>query len=99
MLEKTVRDNKISGKISIAGPLINITLGIIFIATLLFIPTIPILSTSFLFLAYINIWLGIFNMLPIPPLDGYKITRWNLKIYITTMSLAIAMFIVLNTYI
>ena len=91
-------DKKISGRISIAGPITNICLGAIFITILLFVPLVSFLSMFFLFLAYINIWLGIFNLLPIPPLDGYKIMKWNIMIYIITMALAIAIFIILNIY-
>ncbi|TLZ55689.1 MAG: hypothetical protein E6K17_05280, partial [Methanobacteriota archaeon] len=33
------------------------------------------------FSAYINAFLGVFNMLPIPPLDGSKVFRWNVAIW------------------
>jgi Zn-dependent protease len=35
----------------------------------------------FAFLAYINAILFIFNMLPIPPLDGSKIMQWSIGIW------------------
>ena len=31
--------------------------------------------------AIINLWLGLFNMLPIGPLDGKKVFAWNPKIW------------------
>ncbi|MFH1240586.1 MAG: site-2 protease family protein [Candidatus Diapherotrites archaeon] len=31
----------------------------------------------FSYSAYINMFLGLFNMIPFPPLDGSKIFRWN----------------------
>ena len=33
------------------------------------------------FSGYINAFLGVFNMLPIPPLDGSKVLAWNVAIW------------------
>jgi Zn-dependent protease len=66
------------GLISISGPLMNLLLAGIFIALDLLIPS---LSFVFSLGARVNIWLGFFNMLPIPPLDGSKIMFWSKKIW------------------
>lgn len=66
--------------VSLAGPFINFLLA--FISTGLLVVcsfyitdhTIStILSTFFKYLAVINLGLGLFNLIPIPPLDGSKI--------------------------
>jgi Zn-dependent protease len=62
--------------VAVAGPLSNILLAIIFgLAIRFFGPTI--MNPSFLslagFVVLINITLAIFNLVPIPPLDGSKI--------------------------
>ncbi|MEN9604619.1 MAG: hypothetical protein RJB39_304 [Candidatus Parcubacteria bacterium] len=59
--------------VSFAGPLVNIIIALVFTALIRFAP----ISAGFaLFSAYvviINIVLAIFNLIPIPPLDGSKI--------------------------
>lgn len=63
--------------VAIAGPLSNIFLAIIFGLIIRFSATSGILNEAFLnlanFVVMINITLAIFNLIPIPPLDGSKI--------------------------
>ncbi len=62
--------------VAIAGPAINILLALIFAMIIRLAPLLG-LSSSFVeiasFIVYINILLALFNMIPIPPLDGAKI--------------------------
>ena len=87
--------------VAIAGPLMSFFLAfiltIIFYAILIFIPTTEVLSsmaginvmsvivTILNYAIVVNIGLGVFNLIPIPPLDGskvflrflpYKVRRW-----------------------
>ncbi|MCC5621887.1 site-2 protease family protein [Nostoc sp. CHAB 5715] len=63
--------------VSAAGPLSNLALGILFIVLLklFFNPSLSgLLSVEFLYLAArINLTLFLFNLLPIPPLDGFHV--------------------------
>lgn len=67
--------------VSLAGPLTNIVIAVIgSLAIHIFYPNIPLFSIQnsipgFLLIniVYLNLLLGIFNLLPIPPLDGSKI--------------------------
>lgn len=70
-------DKESRGKIAIAGPLINIFLGIL-LSTLAWIP-LP-LSSVFYYSSKINFFLAGFNLIPFGNLDGRKIFQWNKKI-------------------
>jgi len=61
------------GLISIAGPLVNVLLAFFFLWFFIGTKLIEIGMWGF----RINMFLGAFNMLPIPPLDGSKVIRWN----------------------
>lgn len=65
---------KENGIISAAGPLTNYVLGMIFLGLKL---VIPYWSWIFLIGLKINVWLGLFNMLPFGFFDGNKILQWN----------------------
>ena len=65
-----------SAILAFAGPLSNFSLALVFgliiriiIVTSSFVSLLPFL----MFIVWINLVLGIFNLLPIPPLDGSKI--------------------------
>ena len=60
--------------VSAAGPLSNLTLAFLFIVLLLISYNSGFLSRDFLYLAArVNLTLFLFNVLPIPPLDGFNI--------------------------
>lgn len=55
--------------VSLAGPVSNLLLAIVALILTNFTP-VGILSSVLLFFSYINIALFVFNLIPIPPLDG-----------------------------
>ncbi len=57
--------------ISIAGPISNILLAILLSIIIRFIP--PFIGQFFLPVIYLNVILAVFNLIPIHPLDGFKI--------------------------
>ena len=99
------RDQKYgSAKVALAGPGSNLALALVFGLALRFFPILDILpglSLMFSFIVYINILLAVFNLLPIPPLDGSHIlftflpySMQNLKIILSQFGLFILLFII-----
>jgi len=58
--------------ISFAGPVSNFILAVI-LSLIVKLVNIPLLAGFFIPVIYLNIILGVFNLIPINPLDGFKI--------------------------
>lgn len=86
-----------NGLISIAGPLTNLALGLSFMGLGLLLNA-GLLALALYLIGTVNLMLAAFNLLPIPPLDGYKVMKWNLPVYIVTFgaSAALAAMVYLN---
>lgn len=72
------------GKISIAGPLVNVSFGVIFLLLYL----LPFLPNIFRIGVYLNGLIAVFNLLPFGPLDGKKVLRWDKVYWGTTLAIA-----------
>jgi Zn-dependent protease len=59
--------------VALAGPLSNFALAAVFGLSLQLIPSGMAISQFLLIIVYANVLLGVFNMVPIPPLDGSKV--------------------------
>ena len=75
------------GKTALAGPAANIILGIVFL--ILSIALNGFWARAALFGSMINVWLGLFNLLPFGPFDGAKVFTWNKAVYGVTVSIAV----------
>lgn len=62
-----------AGIIAAAGPLSNFLIAGVFGLFLRTLSADAALVTPFEFIVYVNILLGVFNLVPIPPLDGFKV--------------------------
>lgn len=87
--------DEINGKISIAGPIVNIVLALIFLGVAIavypsaFNSNVSLIIFIVCSLGYsINSFLATFNLLPIGNLDGSKVLRWNIGIWIITIAIA-----------
>ncbi len=73
-----------NGKISAAGPATNWVVGTAFLIGSFLTGVYGLGGISFLlaFVAFVNLFIGGFNLLPLGPLDGRKIFAWSIKNYI-----------------
>lgn len=63
--------------VAVAGPASNIIIALVFGLLIRFAPVVGITSEPFLFIAsgivFVNVLLAVFNLIPVPPLDGHHI--------------------------
>ena len=60
-------------KVALAGPAVNFTLAIMAGALIRYLGTdiSPLFSNMLAYVVWINLILGLFNLIPVPPLDGH----------------------------
>ncbi len=87
--------------VGIAGPLSNIIIAVIFSVIIRFIPLSPSMTSLFAIIVYANILLAVFNMVPIPPLDGSKVlyallpdSAWKIKQTLEQYGIVLLLFFV-----
>ncbi len=74
--------------ISLIGPVINLAVGLVFGVIALLAPITQVVCIPGMM---INFWLGLFNMLPFPLFDGFKVYIWNKGIYAIFLILAVVL--------
>lgn len=84
-----------NGIVSVAGPLVNLTLAILFL--LLGFILNPASGSLLEIITRMGVWvnsfLGVFNMLPLWVLDGKKVLAWNKGVYFTVMGALILLLV------
>ena len=70
-----------NGLISLAGPIVNLAIGGAFLAASFIFP-LGAVGYVLTLIAIMSLFLAGFNLIPIPPLDGYKIATWNIPVYV-----------------
>ena len=81
-----------NGKISAAGPVVNLILALLFLLLVLS----PLSNLSGPLPRYgfmINSWLALFNMIPVWLFDGQKVLKWNKFAYGTIVAIALSFMI------
>jgi len=79
------------GKISIAGPITNIVLSVLFLGTAFVSGP---LSPIFLFGGFFNAYIAAFNLIPFGVLDGQRILTWNKIIWILAFATSAALTVI-----
>lgn len=78
--------------ISFAGPLANIIVALVCLLLKYILPIAHIYEFIDI-IAYVNCVLAFFNLLPIPPLDGYKVLRGFPILWVIFFALSITLFV------
>jgi len=78
-------------KIALAGPLSNVVMAAIsiFLSRIIHYP----ISTYLYVFSNINALYALFNLLPIPPLDGFKVFKGNVRMWIIAFLLSLVFFL------
>ncbi len=95
-----ITDKSKIGKSALAGPATNLIIGTA-VFGIYFISGFSSVSLAGFFLINvyrINLWLGLFNMIPIPPIDGSKVLMWDIKIFVIVLVIAIALNVLSGTF-
>ncbi|MBU1111089.1 hypothetical protein KKB83_05760 [Patescibacteria group bacterium] len=91
-------DEEENGKIAAVGPMTNLALALVFTGLAFVLrPVLLASGNSFaiwimLFLLLgrsINSWLALFNLLPFGIMDGFKIQRWNPRVWLALIAVSV----------
>jgi len=82
-------NRKAIGMIALAGPATNLLLSVGFYVS----SAIPLFRAIGYFGYDINIWLALFNMVPIPGFDGQKVWSWSKPLYLGFCLMALVVFL------
>jgi Zn-dependent protease len=80
--------SKENGLVSLAGPGVNIAIASALIATSFLFPIGNLVGDTLWIVGSVNAYLAAFNLLPIPPLDGSKVFKWNKVVWIGSIAIA-----------
>ena len=80
------------GIISLAGPLTNLIIALVFLSLAQLNIGTGVLSNIIIYGFIINLWIAIFNMIPVWNFDGAKVIRWSKGAYFATLIPMIIMF-------
>jgi len=83
---------EIEALIALAGPVTNIIIG--FVCLVLLIPTHGIVYQYIRIIGSINAFIALFNSLPLPPLDGYRVFKSSIIRWVVIFLFSIFLWII-----
>lgn len=87
----------LEGKTALAGPATNLAIALISLIIVTNVPLPPLAQIFLLELFSFNSWVAFFNLIPVPPLDGFKVLRWNRVVWL--VAIAFAFFLTFFVYV
>ncbi|NLG51104.1 MAG: site-2 protease family protein [Chloroflexi bacterium] len=69
------------GLVSLAGPVSNVSFAVVLGLIWRLMPFVPYLSTALFVISLVNITIAMFNLLPLPPLDGFGVLMGLLSVF------------------
>jgi Zn-dependent protease len=93
-----IYDKKQVGIISALGPITNMVMGLILFTGAVLTAGSLFISGILLFAGQINLWLFLFNLIPVWQLDGAKVFAWNREAFVTLFAISILLFILTSAY-
>jgi len=86
-------EREVFGRIALAGPATNVAVGVVaLLAAGVLSPATPPWHAARI-TASVNLWLALFNLFPFPPLDGWKVFRWNAGYWAIAAGLAYLLYV------
>ncbi len=88
-------NRKENGLVSLAGPMTNSVFSAMFLLLALAVQGNAFLFPYFGYVSFLDAWLGLFNMIPFPPLDGSKVFMWDKRAFAAGLLIPVALIAVL----
>jgi len=85
-----------NAKISLSGPMVNLFLALAFIV---FGLAFPAYGKTAQLGAYVNSFIGAFNLLPFGPMDGVKVLRWSKLVWAIVFILLFATSFIVSSWV
>lgn len=83
-----VYDKRGNAMVSLAGPSANMIMAGVFYVIAFALSSVTIYAGLFGLVGALNSWYAVFNLIPVPPLDGSKILAWDQRTFIVAIILA-----------
>jgi len=90
VLSQGTLTKKERGLVSVAGPVTNLILAVVFIIIAFLYPS-GLLGEIAIYGYKINSWLALFNLIPAEPFDGQKVYAWNRVVFFSAAIAAIVL--------